>query len=55
MIGAVISGVVAMIALLIWGWWYVLWILLAAILLTTIGEAMRVMANPSLEEGPDRP
>ncbi len=55
MIGAVISGVVAMIALLIWGWWYVLWILLAAILLTIIGEALRVAEDPSLEEGSDRP
>ncbi len=55
MLGALASGIVATVALLIWGWWYVLWILLAAILLTTIGETMRVVADPSLEERPDRP
>ncbi len=55
MLGVVISGIVATVALLIWGWWYVLWIFLAAVLLTTIGETMRVVANSSLEERPDRP
>ncbi len=54
-LGIFISGVIALIAFLILGWWYVLWIFLAAVIFTIVGEALRGMADPSLEERPDRP
>ncbi len=49
-----ITGVLATIALMVWGWWFLFWIFLGAIVLTVFGEAMRVMADPFQEEGSDR-
>ena len=50
-----ITGVFATVALMVWGWWFLLWIFIAAVALTVFGEAMRVMVEMYKEEGSDRP
>ncbi len=50
-----ITGVLATIALMVWGWWFLFWVFLGAIALIVFAEVLAVIADPFKEEGPDRP
>ncbi len=49
-----ITGVLATIAFMVWGWWFLFWVFLGAIALTVFAEVLAVIADPFKEEGPDR-
>ncbi len=45
-----VTGVFTAVALMVWGWWFILWIFIGAIILTTIGEALKEMPLMNKEE-----
>ena len=39
-----VTGVFATVALMVWGWWFILWVILGAVLLIAVGEALKEMS-----------
>lgn len=39
-----VTGVFTAVALMVWGWWFILWVFLGAVLLIAIGEALKEMS-----------
>ncbi len=45
-----VTGVFATVALMVWGWWFLLWISIGAVILTIIGETLQEISRMSKEE-----
>ena len=54
-LGFFITGVLATLALMLWGWWFLFWVFLGAMVITVFIEVGAVIADSSQGEGPDRP
>jgi len=39
-----VTGVFTAVALMVWGWWFILWVFLGAVLLIAIGETLKEMS-----------
>lgn len=45
-----VTGVAVTVALMVWGWWFILWIFIGAIAITAIGEALKEISLMNKEE-----
>ena len=39
-----VTGIFTAVALMVWGWWFILWVFLGAVLLIAIGETLKEMS-----------